>query len=487
MKKYFLKVLSFFLVFSFFLQPFALVSPISAETIDMQYTDPDHLHAPKKVNETDYQYDSNGNLVNDGEREIFWNQDNLPIKIIKGDTEVIFFYDANGNRIIKKIGENKTIYISSSYQKSTIDGQETATKYYFANGRVAQLKEDNLSFLHQDHLGSTVLATNSNSESLGETLSYFPYGNTISNSQLAIRYFYTGQESDNETGLYNYNARLYNPKTGAFISADIVQGLNRYAYAANNPIMFTDPSGHYVPEERSLYTNREYSIPWYNTKLHPNDPRYRAGYADYVSGLREAQKTATDFIDSLVNSVLYIYNRNPYNSKLKAIQVQEEFVEIEMYLKEQAMEELLIAIGEDPNSMLLERTFLNLRRQNGALKKRHSKVQTLRNEMWNEFEEVSELIEQLESGFAICGILAFIGQYALKETGVTTHVQTVWFEYEEGTFYHANLFTYIDGEKYIIDPMATLVMSDSYYRAYLYGMFPGIKSEIKFETISTGL
>jgi len=55
---------------------------------------------------------------------------------------------------------------------------------------------------------------------------------------------YTGQELDPESDLYNYNARLYNPKTGAFISADTVGGGNRYAYAKNNPMMFVDPSGH---------------------------------------------------------------------------------------------------------------------------------------------------------------------------------------------------------------------------------------------------
>ena len=253
MKKYFLKILSFSLVFSFLLQSFVLVSPVSAETINMQYTDPDHLHAPKKVTidgiETDYQYDNNGNLVNDGEREITWNQDNMPTKIIKGDTEVKFYYDADGRRIVKKTGEDKIVYVNSSYQKSVVNGQETITKYYFANGRRIAIRHMPFAirYFHQDHLGSNVLATNSDSQSLGESLSYFPYGNFVNNSVTQLssnpKYLFTGQESDNETGLYNYNARLYNPKTGVFISADTVQGLNRYAYVSGNPINMTDPSG----------------------------------------------------------------------------------------------------------------------------------------------------------------------------------------------------------------------------------------------------
>jgi len=43
------RLIAVFLILSIFLQPFVLVSPVSAETVDMQYTDPDHLHAPKKL------------------------------------------------------------------------------------------------------------------------------------------------------------------------------------------------------------------------------------------------------------------------------------------------------------------------------------------------------------------------------------------------------------------------------------------------------
>jgi RHS repeat-associated protein len=61
---------------------------------------------------------------------------------------------------------------------------------------------------------------------------------------------FTGQRLDG-TGLYYYNARYYDPTIGRFISADFVipdysnpQNLNRYSYVANNPLKYTDPSGH---------------------------------------------------------------------------------------------------------------------------------------------------------------------------------------------------------------------------------------------------
>ncbi|MBN1536942.1 MAG: RHS repeat-associated core domain-containing protein [Anaerolineales bacterium] len=49
--------------------------------------------------------------------------------------------------------------------------------------------------------------------------------------------------------LYYYNARWYDPQLGRFAQADSivpqgVQGLDRYAYVNNNPVKYTDPSGH---------------------------------------------------------------------------------------------------------------------------------------------------------------------------------------------------------------------------------------------------
>ncbi|MBU1171185.1 MAG: RHS repeat-associated core domain-containing protein, partial [Proteobacteria bacterium] len=59
------------------------------------------------------------------------------------------------------------------------------------------------------------------------------------------------QEYDSEAGLYNYNARMYDPAIGVFITADTIvpnfanpQNLNRYTYCNNNPLIYTDPTGH---------------------------------------------------------------------------------------------------------------------------------------------------------------------------------------------------------------------------------------------------
>ena len=64
-------------------------------------------------------------------------------------------------------------------------------------------------------------------------------------------YRYTGQRLDAATGLYFYNARYYDPGLARFTQPDTMvptpgdpQSLNRYSYVGNNPLRYTDPSGH---------------------------------------------------------------------------------------------------------------------------------------------------------------------------------------------------------------------------------------------------
>ena len=65
---------------------------------------------------------------------------------------------------------------------------------------------------------------------------------------------YRGYYWDKEFNLYYLQSRYYDPVVGRFISADSVEylepdsvsGLNLYVYCNNNPVMNTDPSGHFV-------------------------------------------------------------------------------------------------------------------------------------------------------------------------------------------------------------------------------------------------
>ncbi len=89
-----------------------------------------------------------------------------------------------------------------------------------------------------------------------ETIEYLPFGSYRDRQDLDgsfpnVNYTFTDQEDDDETGFYNYRARLYDPLLGRFISADSIvpepgnlQAFNRYSYCVNNPLIYVDPSGH---------------------------------------------------------------------------------------------------------------------------------------------------------------------------------------------------------------------------------------------------
>ncbi|MEJ0091347.1 MAG: toxin TcdB middle/N-terminal domain-containing protein [Limisphaerales bacterium] len=108
-------------------------------------------------------------------------------------------------------------------------------------------------YYHQDQLtSSSVLSDSAGNQT--EVNAYFPFGRTQTASPQAgfkVSRQFTGQIKDDETGLYYYNARYYDPELGRFIQADTIipdtgnpQSYNRYSYVMNNPLRYNDPSGH---------------------------------------------------------------------------------------------------------------------------------------------------------------------------------------------------------------------------------------------------
>jgi len=105
-----------------------------------------------------------------------------------------------------------------------------------------------VTYLGEDHLGSARLGRTGSTTT--QQIVYTPFGEVWTQSGQALRYTYTGQEFDAETGLYYYGARYYDPSLGRFLQADPIvadpfdpQMLNRYTYVRNSPASIIDPSG----------------------------------------------------------------------------------------------------------------------------------------------------------------------------------------------------------------------------------------------------
>ncbi|HSA31334.1 MAG TPA: RHS repeat-associated core domain-containing protein [Candidatus Omnitrophota bacterium] len=231
-------------------------------------------------NGTVFQYDANGNMIRKERSGVvssfeFDAEGRLRQVFRNGEQEVRFAYDGDGGRVKKIVygalsgggvstmsfpellegngGEQDLVthFVGQLFEKTNVD----LTKHIFAGERrIASVKNGEVAFIHPDHLGSANLVTD-HAGSVSELIEYQPFGSfsrheRFGRAENGSAYF-TGQRLDDETGLYYYKSRYYDPDLGRFISADTVvpsagdpQAFNRYAYVRNNPVVLVDPDGH---------------------------------------------------------------------------------------------------------------------------------------------------------------------------------------------------------------------------------------------------
>ena len=109
---------------------------------------------------------------------------------------------------------------------------------------------ENLQFYyHADHLGSTSYITNLDGEVV-QHIEYVPFGEVFieeRNNTWNTPYLFNAKEFDEETGLYYYGARYYDPRLGLWISTDAMEEKNffisSYCFTNNSPINIIDYDG----------------------------------------------------------------------------------------------------------------------------------------------------------------------------------------------------------------------------------------------------
>ena len=104
-------------------------------------------------------------------------------------------------------------------------------------------------FYHPDHLGSSSFITNLDGE-IVQHIEYVPFGEVFieeRNDVWNTPYLFNAKEFDEETGMYYYGARYYDPRLSLWMSTDpmelIYSWISSYCYTTNNPIRYSDPNG----------------------------------------------------------------------------------------------------------------------------------------------------------------------------------------------------------------------------------------------------
>ena len=102
---------------------------------------------------------------------------------------------------------------------------------------------------YPDHLGSSSYITNLDGE-VSQHIEYVPFGEVFieeRNNTWNTPYLFNAKEFDEETGMYYYGARYYEPRLSLWMSVDPLEekyyNSSSYAYCNNNPIRFIDPDG----------------------------------------------------------------------------------------------------------------------------------------------------------------------------------------------------------------------------------------------------
>jgi len=192
------------------------------------------------------------------ETTLTYNADQELIQVSKtGIPTEHYKYDSQGRRVEKIIGANNVSNTNRTryhYNGDNIYAQYIASDSTNPQYRYVQLgldqplsryneTEQTTYYLQGGH--NNILGTTDEQGTLSTSQQYDSWGNTKNQNGSTPQYGYQGREPDN-TGLIYYRARYYQPKTGRFTQQDpkgFIDGINKYAYAINSPVNYSDPYG----------------------------------------------------------------------------------------------------------------------------------------------------------------------------------------------------------------------------------------------------
>ena len=203
-------------------------------------------------------HDASGNVTDNGKVTLVYDATEQPVSM-GGAASGSFAYDGHYRRA-KQVIDGETVYSFYDLSGAMLfrDNVTTGvnTEYVrLAGETIARLTNQpgsNYSYLHPDHLGSAVAATDPNGALLWRE-HYTAYGEKMLSPAANDNHDgFTGHVSDEASGLTYMQARYYDPVIARFLSADPVgfvdsgfnpQMFNRYSYVANDPINVVDPDG----------------------------------------------------------------------------------------------------------------------------------------------------------------------------------------------------------------------------------------------------
>ncbi|MDQ2088149.1 RHS repeat-associated core domain-containing protein, partial [Herbivorax sp. ANBcel31] len=241
-------------------------------------------------------------------------------------------------------------------------GQQTGRNVYGTNLLMRQADGLNLYYMYNGHADVTALLDQNGVvratyyyDAFGNIMDeqYFTASGSTTSTPINNSIMYAGYQYDKETELYYLNARMYDPAIARFLQEDTYRGdpndplsLNLYAYTANNPITYYDPTEHspvyssYTPRVRYPLTNEYYTAEELSRYLNwKNSPLTLEDKLDKIS----------EEVDDLISE----YNQTAeelYNLESRYNRIEENLGDIRNTLE--VIEDGLLEIHEDVNKII---------------------------------------------------------------------------------------------------------------------------------------
>ncbi|MEY9862015.1 RHS repeat-associated protein [Catenulispora sp. GAS73] len=176
---------------------------------------------------------------------------------------VSFVYSADGTQLLRRDPGRVTLYLGST--ELYLTGTQVTANRYFAYPGAPTIVETGganptVSYEVTNPQGTSQVSLNAGAAPanvVSARRAYTPFNTPRGNNNTTPPWNQTfpddhtflGKTTDTTTGLIDVGARKYDPNTGRFISADPLfqpgdpQSIGGYAYADNNPVDGTDPTG----------------------------------------------------------------------------------------------------------------------------------------------------------------------------------------------------------------------------------------------------
>ncbi len=222
------------------------------------------------IGETSYYgYDRSGNLLNDGNATYTYDGfgRTAEVKMANGNSQ-INRYDAEGLRA--EMEENGQLVQFLFNEEREVIAEETGNdviRYVRGLGIISSDSESARTYYHyvSDNQGSVrlILTDMANDRRIRNYYCYDAFGESvISHEDIHNRFRFNGEQYDPVTSQYYLRARFYNPVIGRFTQEDTYygDGLNLYEYCRNNPVLYRDPSGHDVENQKNLYGGGDFYV-----------------------------------------------------------------------------------------------------------------------------------------------------------------------------------------------------------------------------------